>query len=877
MKIALLIDDKVDDILPVLEEMAIIKGYQLITASTAEDGLRYVDEYEEALDVVILDINFPSEQLQGPEALEIIKSKHENLPVIMLTENDSSEHILTAVNCIKSGAFDYVLKRSLNTIQLFNTIENAVDLASPRRKQTRTKKENGDSGFYIIKTDKSITKYFGFKLACMPVLKGIGFEEFMNVLLKWNKQLVETAGGKVYDDLLMRIRYELVEKNEINISLVFKMSMPVTVNHYDYTSRFLKDIISLVAHGNNPPYLLDLLSEDVCFNIWESKKKLNTSMRFFKKSLSADNNSVGFSLKNKSVAINSILPVPPPNSFSYITDDFIKCLSAVNVGTYIDIDATPAFLSVEELDMLNKSVIKSADDIEKVVATQAYCKELANDSRNLFFAQVTLHTHEKEASLLLTNSIAKTFFGNRDWVDFYYLHSENSCNYSLLEDESVGRLCFVYGIKTINTIFRLPVPYSTLHKNVSLVSASFLNYPPEITERGIHIGNKQLPLTNLEVNIQREALFRHMYLLGQTGTGKSTFIKGMAKDLIEKGEGCCIIDPHGDLFEDILQLIPAVRKKDVVIFDTSNIEGSAKLNLLTFNKDKPEQKANIVQDLVRSLGQSYDMKQQAGFMFELFLRAAVYLAIEDFSTAYFRHSATLNEVKNIIENEKLRDFLLGKTSNIQVLTAFAEVKNLSGDSSWSNFIPYINSKLAIFTDNPYVNALFNCKSPNLDFSHIMDNKKILLVRLDKGQIGFGNLNLIGGVFFSKLIMAIMSRSETDKKNRTPYYVFVDEFQNFIQSDISDALAEVRKYNVSLTLANQTLGQLDQRMLDAVLGNVGNTIFFRPGINDYDKISHFLEPEFTRQEILKLPNFNCIARLLIDNIPSEPFVMQTRMI
>jgi CheY-like chemotaxis protein len=876
MKIALLIDDKANDIFPSLEDMAILKEYQIITAISVEEGLKYLDEYEEAIDIVLLDINFPEKQLQGEEALQIIKSKHRYLPVIMLTDNDSTEHILTAVSCIKGGAFDYVLKRNLNTIQLFNTIENAVGLASPRRKQTTTKEDKEDC-FHIIKSENTITKYFGFKLACMPVLSGIGFEEFTHGLIKWNKQLVEAAGGKVYDDLHMKIRYQIVEKKEINISLVFKIRMPDTDNHYDHTARFLKDILSLIGSRNNPPYLMNLLSGDICYDIWESKRRLKTSMRFFKKSLLSEDNSIGFSSKGKVTPKNNILPVPPPESFSFITDDIIKCLSTIYPETYIDIDASPAFLSVEDLDTLNKPVLKSVEDMQKVAAIQNYCKDLANDSRNLFYAQVTLHTNEKEPSVLLTNSIAKTFFGNREDVDFYYLHSDNGCNYSMLEEESVGHLSFVYGIHTINTIFRLPVPYSTLHKNVELVSSSFLNYPPEITESGVQIGNKQLPLSSLEVNIQRDALFRHLYLLGQTGTGKSTFIKGMAKDLIEKGEGCCIIDPHGDLFEDILKLIPNERKKDVVLFDTSNIVESAKLNLLTFNTDKPEQKANIVQDLVRSLGQSYNMKEQGGFMFELFLRAAVYLAIEESSIAFFGHSATLNEVKNIIENEKLRDTLLNKTNNKQVLTAFAEVRNFSGDQSWANFIPYINSKLAIFTDNPFVNALFNAQNADLDFRHIMDNKKILLVRLDKGQIGFGNLNLIGGVFFSKLIMAIMSRSETDKKNRTPYYVFVDEFQNFIQSDISDALAEVRKYNVSLTLANQTLGQLDQRMLDAVLGNVGNTIFFRPGINDYDKINHFLEPEFTRQEILKLPNFNCIARLLIDNIPSEPFVMQTKRI
>ena len=877
MKIALLIDDKANEMMPALEDVAKNKGYEIAPANSVEEGLNYLKDYEEAIDIVLLDINFPGNQLQGEVALQEIKSKYRYLPVIMLTENDSAEHILTAVDCIKKGAFDYVLKRSLNPIQLFNTMENAVGLAAPNRKQTITKSENEDSYFHIARTDKSITKYFGFKLTCMPFQSGTEFKVFLNGLIKWNQQLMEAAGGKVFDDLMIKIRYQVVEKQEINISLVFKVCLLNTSNHVNYTSRYLKDILDLTADKNNPPYLLKLISGIECLDIWESKNKFKNRLRFFKKPHSTEFNTIGFNSKEKTIDQQNILPSPPAQSFSFITDELIKCLSTIKTETYIDLDAMPAFLSIEDLETLIKSKIKIANDIQKEEAIKQYCKDLANDSRNLYYAQVTLYSNEDTPSVLLTNCIAKTFFGNSEVIDSFSLNLDSSLNFSLKEDEKVGHLSFLYGIDTISTIFRLPVPYSTLHKNVELVSSSFLNYPPEISVTGIQIGNKQLPLSDLAVNIQNEALFRHLYLLGQTGTGKSTFIKGMAKDLIEKGEGCCIIDPHGDLFEEILKLIPAKRKKDIVLFDTSNIIESAKLNLLSFNTDKPEQKANIVQDLVRSLNNSYDMKQQGGFMFELFFRAAVYLALEDSSFQIFKQKPTLNQVKNIIQYDDLRNELLNLTKNKQIKSAFAEVENFTGDQSWSNFIPYINSKLAVFTDNHYINALFNAPEADLDFRNIMDNKKILLVRLDKGQIGFGNLSLIGGVFFSKLIMAIMSRSEMNKKSRTPYYIFVDEFQNFIQSDISDALAEVRKYNISLTLANQTLGQLDQRMLDAVLGNVGNTIFFRPGINDYDKIKHFLEPEFTRQEILKLPNFNCIARLLIDNIPSEPFVMQTKTI
>ena len=157
----------------------------------------------------------------------------------------------------------------------------------------------------------------------------------------------------------------------------------------------------------------------------------------------------------------------------------------------------------------------------------------------------------------------------------------------------------------------------------------------------------------------------------------------------------------------------------------------------------------------------------------------------------------------------------------------------------------------------------------------MDEGNILLVKMDKGLIGADNTSLLGQILLSNLFLAGMSRTDTKIEERKPYYIFIDEFQNFVKGDAGNALSEVRKYGLNLILANQTLGQLDDYTLQSLLGNVGSLVFFRPGINDYEKIKHYLEPEFRREDVLKLPNFNCIARLMIDNVPSDPFVFQTK--
>lgn len=147
--------------------------------------------------------------------------------------------------------------------------------------------------------------------------------------------------------------------------------------------------------------------------------------------------------------------------------------------------------------------------------------------------------------------------------------------------------------------------------------------------------------------------------------------------------------------------------------------------------------------------------------------------------------------------------------------------------------------------------------------------------MDKGFIGADNTSLLGQILLSNLFMAGMSRTDIKIEERKPHYIFIDEFQNFVKGDAGNALSEVRKYGLNLILANQTLGQLDDYLLQSLLGNVGSLVFFRPGINDYEKVRHYLEPDFKREDVLKLPNFNCIARLMIDNVPSGPFVFQTK--
>jgi type IV secretory pathway TraG/TraD family ATPase VirD4 len=269
----------------------------------------------------------------------------------------------------------------------------------------------------------------------------------------------------------------------------------------------------------------------------------------------------------------------------------------------------------------------------------------------------------------------------------------------------------------------------------------------------------------------------------------------------------------------------------------------------------------------------YDMNIAGGPMFETFFKNGLQLLMDEGvqNTSGFY---ALNDLVKIFQNSKFRDKLLLECTNNPVKEFFKTAMSLNGENSFSNFALYVSSKLTRFVEDAYLAPLLTSKTNNIDFKKLMDEGNILLVRMDKGLLGADNTSLLGQIVLSNLFTAAMSRTKIPKNERKPFYIFVDEFQNFVKGDVGSALSEVRKYGLNLILANQTLGQLDYNLVEALLGNVGSLVFFRPGINDYEKIRNFLEPDFKRENVLKLPNFNCIARLLVDNIPSDPFVFQT---
>jgi len=260
-----------------------------------------------------------------------------------------------------------------------------------------------------------------------------------------------------------------------------------------------------------------------------------------------------------------------------------------------------------------------------------------------------------------------------------------------------------------------------------------------------------------------------------------------------------------------------------------------------------------------------------GPMFEQYMRNALLLLMED----SVNEPATLIEVPRIFTDKEFRQRKLTRIHNPSVIDFWEkEASKAGGDASLENITPYITSKFNNFIANDYVRPIIGQTTNSLNFRHLMDNRKILLVNLSKGRLGDINAGLIGMIVVGKILLAALSRHDLSAEQRLPFNLFIDEFQNFTTDSISTILSEARKYSLNLTLAHQFIAQLTDDIREAIFGNVGSVISFRIGATDSETLLKQFEPTFTTNDLINIDNFNAYVKLLINGQPSTPFNIRT---
>ncbi|WP_291208743.1 DUF87 domain-containing protein [Hyphomonas sp.] len=359
---------------------------------------------------------------------------------------------------------------------------------------------------------------------------------------------------------------------------------------------------------------------------------------------------------------------------------------------------------------------------------------------------------------------------------------------------------------------------------------------------------------------------RHLYILGGTGTGKSTLMRQLIRQDIEGGKGVFLLDPHGDLVDEVLCDIPEARLPDLVLLDAANRDYPFSINYLDRGASDPDEASSkAVSELLAIFHRLYgDIPEALGPMFEQYFTIGLKLL---FSSDLISQPTLLDLVR-VFSDDKFNLALRKSCTNPAVSDVMALSMKAQGDATWANIAPYITCKLNRITLNPLLRNLLCQQKSTVDFRSLMDSGRIVLVRLPKGSVPELDVKFLGMVILSQLFSAALGRADLAPAERRGFNVYVDEFQNFMTETTGHMLAEGRKYGLSLTLANQNLAQLPSELRQTMLSNASSLLAFRMGPDDARAVAPFFDPGPDVGFLQKLPNFVCAARLLNSGVPDS---------
>ena len=433
------------------------------------------------------------------------------------------------------------------------------------------------------------------------------------------------------------------------------------------------------------------------------------------------------------------------------------------------------------------------------------------------------------------------------------------------------RYSFVLDSEELASLFHMPLPTTETPKIDWLLSRRALP-PSNLPSEGLLLGHSEYRGHDFIIRMKPADRRRHMYIIGKSGSGKTELMKSLVKQDIEEGRGVCVIDPHGDFAEDALSFVPRERAEDVIYFNPADTDRPMGLNMMEYDPRYPEQKTFVINEMLKIFDKLYDLKSTGGPMFEQYMRNAMQLCMD-----HPESGSTLMEIPKVLADEEFRAFKISKCTT-QVVKDFwtKEAQKAGGEASLQNMVPYITSKLTPFIANDIMRPIIGQQKSAFNVREAMDGGKILLLNLSKGKLGDINAYLIGMVLVGKILMSALSRTDMDPSQRKDFYLYIDEFQNFLTDSISAILSEARKYGLDLVMAHQFIGQLTQKgdtlIRDSIFGNVGSMFAFRVGPDDAEFLEKEFAPVFGQYDLLNVEAFTCNAKILIDNTASQPFNM-----
>jgi len=430
--------------------------------------------------------------------------------------------------------------------------------------------------------------------------------------------------------------------------------------------------------------------------------------------------------------------------------------------------------------------------------------------------------------------------------------------------------------KELAGLYHFPDSRYNRSPNIEWLTYKVLPPPPNSPKEGILLGNNEYRGVKAPIRFLPKDRTRHHYIIGKSGTGKSALLSYMARQDVANGEGVCMVDPHGDLIEDVLANVPKERAKDIVVFDPA--DGARPMGLNLLEAKTPEQKDRAALDAMEIFIKLFG-NEIFGPRIQHYFRNGCLTLMDDED-----EGATIIDVPRLFVDDEFQRYKVSKIRNPVVRSFWDHEMAKTGAREKEEMIPYFSSKFGPFITNTTMRNIIGQPKSAFDVRQIMDDGKVLLVNLSKGKIGSVNAQLLGLIFVNKISMSAFSRADMPREQRKRFFLYVDEFQNFVTEAFTVMLSEARKYELALVMAHQYIGQLvgkteaygdsNTRMRDAVFGNVGTIMSFKIGAEDAEYMAKEMAPVLSEQDVIGIPNFNCYTKLNINNVQSRPFSMST---
>lgn len=417
------------------------------------------------------------------------------------------------------------------------------------------------------------------------------------------------------------------------------------------------------------------------------------------------------------------------------------------------------------------------------------------------------------------------------------------------------------------SIFHLPNIKYNKSPTINWQNYKIAPPPHNAPKEGLLLGHNVYRGETKEIRMKSEDRFRHFYVIGQTGTGKSSIFQTMIRQDLRNGSGICVIDPHGSLIDDLIPFVPRERADDVIYFNPADMERPMGLNLL--EAATPEERDLVALDSMN-------------IMIKLFNEEIFGPRIQD----YFRNGCltlmeqpdggALTDIVRLFTDDDFQKVQVENVTNPIVRSFWENQMAKTGAREKAEMIPYFAAKFGQFVTNTMMRNIIGQTKSAFDFGKVMQEGKILFMNLSKGETGDINSKLLGLIIVSKIQMAALRRQKLAKEDRRDFFLYIDEFQNYITDSIESILSEARKYRLGLNIAHQYIKQLEgdkegqTKIRDAVFGNVGTMMCYKIGAQDAEYMAKEMAPTFSDQDLINIDKYKAVMKLSIDTQPSKPF-------